>query len=123
MWLWLCYVDIGVFLGHCASGHCDQHFSFAKASGHLRYSAAYANTIKRPAEGVAEQAGKKPKLEAPNPKGKAKAEPKPKAEAKAKGEPKPKAEAKAKAAAGDLSDKLKAMLAKAAAGGGGSASS
>ena len=80
----------------------------------VRYSAAYAQTLKRPAGTEAGADPKKPKLVAPTPKPKQKVE----GEAGAKAEGKSKAKPKPKAAGADLSDKLKEMLAKAGGAGG-----
>ena len=89
----------------------------------VRYSAAYAQTLKRPADTEGGGDAKKPKLPAPTPiKAKSEAKPKPeaksnpKAEAGGKAKPKPKPKS---GGASDLSDKLKEMLAKASGGGGG----
>ena len=91
----------------------------------VRYSAAYAQTLKRSADTEGGGDAKKPKLPAPTPV-KAKSEAKPKPEAGAKSNPKAEAGGKAKpkpkpksGGASDLSDKLKEMLAKASGGGGG----
>ena len=83
----------------------------------LRYSAAYAATLKRPAETEGGADPKKAKLDAPNKPVKTKAVAKSEANPAEPDAARPKKQTKAKAkATGELTDKLKQMLDRANAG-------